>query len=394
MPKLRKKKGEWLRRSHKEYVKLLSLNHPGWEVCELYQGVNTKIRHLCENGHVVHKTPKLILSTGGCSDCRSRNKTQQEYERQLKKEGCGWKVLEPYQGRRVPILHQCSKGHTYKKTPRSCLEKAVDGSNGCRICSGGVVTQEDALKKLRAANPHIRVLTPYVNSITSITVIDQRCQHTYSITPSSIVRQRAKKYSCKICRNKASGVAFGNVKKTSETFERELLVLHPTATLLSKYTGCWNKVKVTDCCGHVWRTTPRLILSGCWCPFCAETLPNQHWSELYFHLKPWKKDIPATLYFLEFKDQNTFRKIGITTRSVAKRFPELSYATLQTLPMRLYDAWKIEQHIIKTFNKYKYVPKVLKNNGSSECFTRELTLEMVNKEIERKFLRLTTLRYV
>jgi len=83
------------------------------------------------------------------------------------------------------------------------------------------------------------------------------------------------------------------------------------------------------------------------------------------------KQVPCFLYIL--KINNSFFKIGITTRTVQKRFASetFTYEVIRLRKTNLYNAFKIEQRFLKLMKKQnrKYIPsKDTMSAGHTECF--------------------------
>ena len=119
---------------------------------------------------------------------------------------------------------------------------------------------------------------------------------------------------------------------------------------------------------------------GSGCSECAKELGG-FISEVYFKKYPDRKNIKALLYFIEFKtEEDNFVKIGITTQTIAKRFPRYKYIVLSYWDKTLYECYQLEKKIKRNFRDKKYIPVYFKN-GASECF-KGLTVEEVRKVVE------------
>lgn len=83
---------------------------------------------------------------------------------------------------------------------------------------------------------------------------------------------------------------------------------------------------------------------------------------------------PATLYLIEFKsDAENFIKIGLTTKSIDRRFKDVKVSTGYTITKiievrdNLFNVWNKEQGVIRTFYNNKYQP-LIPFKGDTECF--------------------------
>lgn len=105
------------------------------------------------------------------------------------------------------------------------------------------------------------------------------------------------------------------------------------------------------------------------CPKCSQYIGA--YTEHLFNTKPELKDANALVYFIEFKkNDEVFQKIGITQRTVAKRFQaKKGYQIISRYEkaITLYAAFKLEQHILKRWRDRKYQP-LTTIGGDSECF--------------------------
>lgn len=59
--------------------------------------------------------------------------------------------------------------------------------------------------------------------------------------------------------------------KTHEQFMKELKIKNPNIEVLENYINSLTKISVKCLkCNNIWKTTPRILLSGCGCPKCAK----------------------------------------------------------------------------------------------------------------------------
>lgn len=131
---------------------------------------------------------------------------------------------------------------------------------------------------------------------------------------------------------------------------------------LEKYEGCSKKIlhRCGNCWGE-WTATPASVMYGSGCPLCS--------------LNGFNKGKPGILYFLKIAHpvHGTLYKIGITNRSVKKRFRVVEQATFTVLDeVRFKDGGMCaasEKDWHKRLKKYRYEgPPVLKS-GNTELFT-------------------------
>jgi hypothetical protein len=199
------------------------------------------------------------------------------------------------------------------------------------------------------------------------------------VLPESII----KGFGCKEC----MGKKLSKIKsKPYSVFVKELEQRNRCVEIVdgSTYRNSQTKIKVRyKACGHFNDVVPASLLFGHGCLICANNAPR--YSEEWFLYKPEMRNHPALIYFIEFSDTTNFRKIGITRKDdISHRFKKSSYSykTLVKYKTTLYEAYKIEQKIITEFSEYKYTPELLKDNGSSECFTTKLGVQKVRNFIK------------
>ena len=132
------------------------------------------------------------------------------------------------------------------------------------------------------------------------------------------------------------------------------------------------------------------------CRLCADEELKGKYSHNYFESFPEMQSIDATLYYVSIESFNKkLFKIGITTSTVAKRFAlaksnNFRVSVLLAKKVRLYDAFLIEEAILKKMQKHKpefnkVETKVLRKArmGISEIFNKPLP-----KILEESLLKL------
>lgn len=119
-------------------------------------------------------------------------------------------------------------------------------------------------------------------------------EHRWLVRPDNILQGKG----CPTCR------AIDNTK-TDEEYKNRLPADIISIEPYSKAMIPINHQHIT--CGHIWKVTPNSILRGTGCPNCA--------------IKGFKPNIPGKLYFVSFTHLGeTYYKIGITNKSIRKRF--------------------------------------------------------------------------
>ena len=147
-----------------------------------------------------------------------------------------------------------------------------------------------------------------------------------------------------------------------------------------------NKIKLDILCQYhgTFSQTPNAHLRGQGCPSCKKI---GLYCETIFERSPEKKIIPCTFYVVRFEtDEETFLKVGITTKTAKQRFTNGGYkgctvVVLSEHNMKLYQAYKLEQSILRTLPSM--TPKI-----KFGCYTECLPVDQLAKIqdiVDKKF---------
>jgi hypothetical protein len=144
--------------------------------------------------------------------------------------------------------------------------------------------------------------------------------------------------------------------------------------LLSKYNGIPNPVTCRCLiCNHIFtRRAQTNLYNQHGCPVCARQ-NNSILTEKYFNLHPELKNKPCKIYLINLvKDNEDFYKIGITTRTLQRRFRNIPYQVknIETIETSYYEAFLLENKLKEAIKEYKYLPKT-QFDGWTECFIAE-----------------------
>ena len=127
---------------------------------------------------------------------------------------------------------------------------------------GKKLTHEEFEKKLKNIHgDEIVCLDKYINSRTQIPFKHTICEYIWEAKPNSILQGR----SCPKCA--------GNIKKSHETFLRELKEVHNgEIECLGEYINDVTKIPFKrTVCGHMWKAIPYSVLRGHSCPKCNQS---------------------------------------------------------------------------------------------------------------------------
>jgi len=204
----------------------------------------------------------------------------------------------------------------------------------------------------------------YINCKTKITIRCTVCELVFTQTPVNHLSGNG----CPRCNRGSPGLN----KKTHAQFCIDAEAVHGVGRYDysgGTYLGSRTKfnIRCTEC-SLVFSQLPTNHLSGNGCRRC----------NLGDALQKRLLPSPTTLYYIKFSwGGRDYWKIGITTKTVVKRFMYGGMNSIEVLWDKLYStghiAYGIEQNILKKFNWYRlYDPTVLPKNGWTEVFTEDV----------------------
>lgn len=155
----------------------------------------------------------------------------------------------------------CPVGHHWLPIAQDVIRG--EGCSKCGLISRvakRTKTHEQFVEEVRNLNPDITVIGTYKNSHTKI---EFRCKegHKWITTPSNVLAGK----TCLTCANIQSSL---RQRKSHEQFVEEVRNLHPDITVVGEYVNSNTKIEFMCSKGHIWKSAPSNLLSGCSCPFC------------------------------------------------------------------------------------------------------------------------------
>ena len=197
-------------------------------------------------------------------------------------------------------------------------------------------------------------------SVTKLEWVCDVCKHHWKTTCDSILNLGSGCPSCS-----------GNIEMTITSAQERLNSTKRSIDVVRLGHGKQNKER-RGCfrcrvCSHQWD----MILSNLFgkkqgCPRCGK---SGRYTESWFTSAPGRKQLPGKIYLMELTNGNeTFLKVGITKRDIRSRFTtSVPYhkTTLLDLNTTLYDAFLLEQKILREFKRYQPQQRF---GGSRECF--------------------------
>lgn len=126
-------------------------------------------------------------------------------------------------------------------------------------------THEDYVKEINKINSNIEVVGQYIGA--NIKIL-HRCKidgYEWHVAPNVLLHGSG----CPMC--------YGNIKKTHDSYMKELLEINPYIEVIGSYIN--NKTKILHRCkidGYEWEVSPSNILSGKGCPVCSKKKKRSH----------------------------------------------------------------------------------------------------------------------
>lgn len=320
----------------------------------VYVNTHTKLTIGCPVHGKFEQLPYDHLRGGGCVVCSGKQRTSQSDFVSRAKQAIGEQYDfsgAVYKNLSTPVTVICPDHGEFTKSPRLILQQ----NRGCPSCgqdryrqkvkSSTLTTQQfvDRATLIHGSN-YSYINTEYVTSSVKVRIL---CPNHGEFTqlPSNHLQGQG----CPICSNERNKITCGgNVKGKLPT---------PSA---SRYTK-----RKREATGKY----------------------NQQWFEKF----PDSKLQPAQFYCIEVEhDTDHFIKVGITTRTIKQRFQRtgtgetiIDRRTLDVKYMSLYDAYVLEQHILRELKGHQYFPNYVLD-GYTECFklsARDQVLDLMKQHL-------------
>lgn len=271
----------------------------------------------------------------------------------------GYTTDEVYAGANKKITLKCPKGHDWKTVPSSFKNA------GCRChhCGYTDPKKTKAIKRLdiTLSEKGYKLTGNYTNNNTK-TYFECSQGHELHCKPRVLTEALKKgKAGCSKCSKKCPKEAEGNFRS---------LLKKNGDTLISKYVSSSKKCTIKCSAGHLFEHKPNEYRSLGHCPKCTVL---GLYSEVYFHNNPEMKDAYGEFYSFEFtQDGQKYLMVGITTYWVRRRwgYRHLEMTNVKVTPMKLYEAFKIEQEYLKE-NGHLRPTESLGFKGWTECIRIE-----------------------
>lgn len=268
----------------------------------------------------------------------------------------------------TPVTIVCREHGEFEQTPNSHITK----KSGCPFCAknkradSNRKTTQTFIKKANQIhhNKYDYSQVIYVSALNPVTIV---------CSVHGKFNQRAASHlsgrGCSLC---GVSAAKKHITLTTKEFIDRAIKVHGDTYDYSdtNYTNAHSIVEVI--CGRhgVFLQRANDHLSGSGCRKCSYEKSKGGFSLERFQNEPELKARRGYFYICHITiGEESFVKVGITTRSTFKRYQyqNINLTTILETELDLYTAFVIEQNILQKFAKYKYVPKA-KFNGYTECF--------------------------
>lgn len=175
------------RRTHEEYMELMSELHPDIDVLGTYVNSATAVRLQCRTcGHEWDAMPPKSLQGQGCRKCAgSLPLTHEIFMERIKKLNPTYEIRDTYCGTATPLRCRCLvDGHEWMARPADLMK-----GKGCARCAGICKkTTQEFIAELQLVSNTIEVIGNYTSANKPIAV---RCTidgYQWEATPSNLLR--------------------------------------------------------------------------------------------------------------------------------------------------------------------------------------------------------------
>jgi hypothetical protein len=305
-----------------------------------YLGSGIPLDAICPNGHQTKKSVDTFRRGSGCLTCSGSEKKEIE-EIRIAFDQKGWKLLEKeYKGNKRLLNAICPNGHETKIRWNSFAN-----GRGCVTCAGLERKTIEYVKSSFEKEGWQLLDTEYTNSRVPLRVICPNGHETKKAWSDFQQGQR-----CIIC----AGLERKTIEWVRSAFESKGWQLLDTG-----YTNSFAPLRVICPNGHETKKNWADFNSGYGCNICFPSGFNP--------------DLSGILYYLRFAhDFGYFYKIGITNRTIKKRFhkePKPYKIIHQEFFSNGQDARNKEAEILAKYKKHKYHGEPFLRDGNTELFT-------------------------
>jgi hypothetical protein len=169
-------------------------------------------------------------------------------------------------------------------------------------------------------------------------------------------------------------------------FVKRARAVHGDKYTYGRYTKAVKKMQITCPVHGYFSQSPSSHLRGHACPGCANDrkrlLAKGGYSEAFFVLHPDMKEHRAVFYIVEFfRAGEMFLKVGITRTSIKSRlksgYRQYRRTLIVSRILSLYQAFCLEQKVLKAFKHLQVFPQQNLFVGKTECLASSCVEEVL-----------------
>ena len=225
-----------------------------------YKNSKSKVKIICSVHGVFEQIPNLHLLGSGCPKCAGLYKTTESIKKEFKevhKNNFNYKLVD-YKNNKTKIKIICNKcNNIFEQTPNNHLN-----NHGCPYCVGRNKTISDVIDSFKKIHKNLYnySLVKYIDSITKVKIICNKCNSIFEQSPNSHLQGKG----CPICN--------GGVTYLFLDFKNKSIEIHGNRFNydLVKYKNSKVKVKIKcNKCKNIFEQTPNQHLRGSGCPYCV-----------------------------------------------------------------------------------------------------------------------------
>lgn len=257
------------------------------------------------------------------------------------------------------------------------LDRFKNGKMPFIICNRNSYTIENIRKWLVNNNKNFTLESnEFINANTHLIWKCSICNYVWKTTWARIKQGS----SCSKCSHeKVASMTRLSINK----IKKRLISINPDIEIVStKYINAGTKLHcrcLIDECSHEWNPPWQALQSGYGCPKCGLKKRGKGSNGIHNKItaernkRKWLNK-SAIVYTIQcFNNEESFFKMGITTRDIKKRFRSkkempYNYRIIDIIYTNLYEAIYIENELHEKHGNHKYIPKI-KFRGYTECFS-------------------------
>lgn len=336
-----------------DFNKVHGVGTYGYQFVE-YKNGNIKVKIVCPNHGIFLQRPSSHAKGHGCIKCTHvvQKTTKIFIKEAIAIHGNLYDYsLVDYISSHKYIKIICKVHGVFKQTP----SKHTNLKHGCNFCNGKLST-DDFIRKAKQTHGDIYNYSKsiYVDYKTPVEIICKNHGSFYQI-PSKHIN----KNGCPRCA--------GNIKLSTLEFVLKAQKKHGT----KKYSYRDVKYENNESTVKIYCNRHDILFSQ----KASNHLVGKEGCRLCRSNSGFKKDKPAILYYLSINNGEAY-KIGITNRSVQKRFNNYDLKKIEVLKEWYYDdgveAYAEEQRILNEFDYFKWDGPDLLESGNTELFKSDI----------------------